>query len=168
MRLRPGGMQRGSPQLHDRRLHRTPVRERRGIAAGLRLAGVFLRDRAGAFFDEIGGETIRCCNLETFWRNVSNAAAFSPLHKSSFDRALTGWGMDSSPTYHLMDLMSRVFSPYTLNPLNINPMRNIIEDTLDFEAIQACSIIKIFIAATHVASGHVRVFGCEEITVDSL
>jgi len=106
--------------------------------------------------------------LETFWKRISEVAAFSPLHKSPMERAITGWNMDLSPAYHWFDLMSRVFSPYELNPLNINPMQMVLEEMLDHEALQACSVMKLFIAATHVASGQARVFQCHEITADVL
>jgi NTE family protein len=106
--------------------------------------------------------------LEKFWRRISDAGAYSPLHKNPWERMLTGWNMDLSPSYHFFDLLSRVFSPYELNPLDYNPMRQIIEEMLDPEALQACSTIKLFIAATHVGSGQARIFHCDEITVDVL
>jgi NTE family protein len=106
--------------------------------------------------------------LEEFWFRVSEAATYSPLHKNPVDRILTGWNMDMSPSYHWFDLLSRMYSPYQLNPLDINPMRMILDDMLDKESLQACSAIKIFIAATHVASGQARVFQCHEITTDVL
>jgi len=114
-----------------------------------------------------GREGAKQC-LEEFWRRISEAAAFSPLHKTPLERMLTGWNMDYSPAYHWFDLLSRVYSPYELNPLNINPMRCIIEEILDEESMHACSIIKLFITATHVASGQARVFQCHEITPDVL
>jgi len=106
--------------------------------------------------------------LENFWKRVSDASAFSPLHKSPLERMLTGWNMDMSPAYHWFDFLSRTFSPYELNPLNYNPMRDIIDDILDHDAIHACSLIKLFITATHVTSGQARVFQCHEITTDVL
>ena len=106
--------------------------------------------------------------LELFWRRISEAAAFSPLHKSPLERILTGWNMDLSPAYHFFDMMSRLFSPYEINPLNINPMHEIIEDIIDHDAVRACSLMKLFITATHVKSGQARVFNCHEITTDVL
>ena len=106
--------------------------------------------------------------LETFWRRVSEAALFSPLHKTPIERMITGWNLDASPVYHWYDVLSRMYSPYELNPLNINPMRLILEDVLDLENVQACSVIKLFITATHVLSGQARVFQCSEITTDVL
>lgn len=104
--------------------------------------------------------------LETFWWRISKAAAFTPLHQSKMQRVVTGWNMDMSPVYHWLDMLSRTFSPYTLNPMNVNPLRAILEDMIDIESIQACSLIRLFITATHVASGQARVFKCDEITPD--
>lgn len=107
-------------------------------------------------------------SLKTFWRSVSEISAFSPFHKTPMERMLTGWNLDSSPAYHFFDLMSRVLSPYDLNPLNINPLRYVLDELLDLKALRACSIMKIFVAATHIVSGQARVFECHEITTDVL
>jgi NTE family protein len=107
-------------------------------------------------------------DLERFWMRISEAGAFGPLHKNPFERAFSGWNMDNTASYQWVDLMSRMFSPYDLNPMNLNPMRYILDDMLDHDAIKACGLIKIFIAATHVESGQARVFSCEEITTDVL
>lgn len=106
--------------------------------------------------------------LEKFWRRISEAAAFSPLHQNWLERMLTGWNLDTSPIYHWFDFLSRTFSPYELNPLNINPMHAILEDMLDFDAICHSNKIKLFITATHVASGQAHVFKNEEINADVL
>ena len=54
--------------------------------------------------------------LDTYWRRVSRAAAFSPLQRSPLERLMGRWTLDTSPAYLAIDLMSRVFSPYDLNP----------------------------------------------------
>lgn len=106
--------------------------------------------------------------LADFWKKISDVGIWSPLHKSPFERFFTGWNMDYSPLYYAMDMMTRVFSPYELNPLNFNPLRTVLEETLDFDLIQKNSGIKLFVAATHVESGQARVFGAEEITAKVL
>ena len=55
--------------------------------------------------------------LEKFWRRVSDAARFSPFKRGPLDVILGRWTLDSSPIYVAMDLMSRLFSPYQLNPM---------------------------------------------------
>lgn len=133
-----------------------------GTSAGAMNAAMFVNG-----FMHGGREGAKTC-LETFWKRISEAAAFSPLHKSPVERMLTGWNMDLSPAYHWLDLMSRIFSPYEINPLNINPMRAIVEDMLDTKALSTYKDIKLFVTATHVASGQARVFKSSEINPDVL
>lgn len=106
--------------------------------------------------------------MEKFWRRISEVSTLSPLHKSPFERMLTGWNMDMSPAYHWLDLISRLYSPYELNPLNLNPMKVVLDEILEPDTLNSCSIIKLFITATHVASGQARVFQCHEINTDVL
>jgi NTE family protein len=65
-------------------------------------------------------------------------------------------------------MLSRMFSPYELNPLNINPLKKVLENVLDVKTLQACSLIQLFVTATEVATGQPRAFKCDEITVDTL
>ena len=105
--------------------------------------------------------------LEKYWRSVSKAAAFSPLQRSPLDRFLGRWSLDTSPAYLFTDLMSRVLSPYDLNPLGFNPLHKILADSIDFERL-ARSPIKLFVTATRVRTGRGRIFRNAEITADVL
>jgi NTE family protein len=107
-------------------------------------------------------------HMEEFWRRVSDAAAWSPLHKNSVDEMLTGWNLNSSPAYRWYEMMSQVFSPYVLNPLNLNPMRNILEDMINTKAMAKHKEMKLFVTATHIASGQAHVFQGQEITTEAL
>jgi NTE family protein len=105
--------------------------------------------------------------LEEFWKRVSRAAAFSPLQRSPIDRLMGRWTLDTSPAYVFMDLMSRVLSPYALNPLDFNPLRRILAESIDCNRL-AGSPIKLFITATSVRTGRGRIFRNAEITADVL
>ena len=61
---------------------------------------------------------------------------------------------------------SKVASPYDVNPLNINPLRGVIADLIDFSKVRACTATKLFIAATNVRSGKIKVFTGPELTAD--
>lgn len=107
--------------------------------------------------------------LEAFWREVSVVGGFaSPMHSTPLSAWQEGWNLDHSAGYSWFDMMSRVFSPYELNPLNINPLKTVLERVIKIESLQACSTIQLFVAATSVHSGQPRVFGCEEMTIDVL
>src|SRR5947199_1486706 len=93
-----------------------------------------------------GAEGARAA-LDSYWRRVSKAAAFSPLQRSPLDRLMGRWTLDTSPFYILTDLMSRVLSPYDLNPTGYNPLRAVLAESIDFERL-ARSPIQLFITAT--------------------
>jgi NTE family protein len=105
--------------------------------------------------------------LDTYWRRVSRAAAFSPLQRSPLDRLMGRWTLDTSPAYVAMDLMARVLSPYDLNPFGLNPLRAILTESIDFDRL-AGAPIKLFITATNVRTGRGRIFRNAEITPDVL
>jgi len=105
--------------------------------------------------------------LEAFWKRVSRAAAFSPLQRTPFDRLAGRWTLDWSPAFITLDLMSRIFSPYDLNPRGFNPLRDILSESIDFSRL-ARSPIKLFITATNVRTGRGRIFRNPEITADVL
>jgi NTE family protein len=105
--------------------------------------------------------------LNEYWRRVSRAAAFSPLRRSFFARLAGRWTFDDSPAYAAMEMMSRMLSPYDLNPFGLNPLRDILADSIDFERL-ASSPIKLFVTATKVRTGRGRIFRNPEITADVL
>jgi NTE family protein len=105
--------------------------------------------------------------LDHFWRQVGQMAAFSPLQRSPLDRLTGRWSMGHSWAYVAMDILSRVFSPYDLNPFKFNPLRDLLARTVDCERL-AASPVKVFVTATNVHTGRGRVFRSAEITPDVL
>src|ERR1044072_8715023 len=95
--------------------------------------------------------------LDAYWRRVSRAAAFSPLQRSPLERMMGRWTLDTSPAYLALDMLSRIFSPYDLNPTGFNPLRQVLAESIDFERL-ATSPIKLFITATNVNTGRGRIF----------
>lgn len=63
--------------------------------------------------------------------------------------------------------MTRYFSPYQLNPLNLNPLRDIIVEQIDFERLRK-SRIRLFVSATRVRDGALRIFTNQDVSVDAL
>jgi NTE family protein len=114
-----------------------------------------------------GGAAGARAALDEYWQRVSRAARFSPLQRSPLDRLMGRWTLDTSPAYVAMDLMSRVLSPYDLNPLGLNPLRGILAESIDFDRLVG-SPIKLFITATNVRTGRGRIFRNGEITPDVL
>ncbi|WP_420431425.1 patatin-like phospholipase family protein [Hyphobacterium sp.] len=99
--------------------------------------------------------------LESFWRKVSRSgSAFHPTSVPGAEAA--------SHFFPFMDALSRVTSPYDLNPFDYNPLRDILRDCVDFKALPTCKDLQLFICATSVKTGRPRVFSGTDITVDSV
>jgi NTE family protein len=105
--------------------------------------------------------------LDEYWQRVSRAAMLSPLQRSPLDRLMGRWTLDTSPAYVTMDLMSRLLSPYDLNPTGLNPLRGLLAESIDFDRL-AGSPIKLFITATNVRTGRGHIFRNPDITPDVL
>ncbi len=117
---------------------------------------------------EAGGAEGARAALERFWKAVSDAAVSSPIQRDLWSRINGDWGLENSPSYVFFDHLSRVFSPYELNPLNLNPLRDLAADIIDFDRVNRCTAIKVFVTATNVRSGRPRVFRQPELSVDAV
>ena len=104
--------------------------------------------------------------LADFWGAIAAAGKASPLKRSPFDVATGSWSLDNSPAYLWLDLLQRLASPYDLNPLGLNPLREVLEQAVDFPAVRACEEVEVFVAATNVETGRARVFTHDELTAD--
>jgi NTE family protein len=133
-----------------------------GTSAGAMNAAVFA-DGMGR-----GGRAEAKRSLEMFWQNISKASQYGPLQPSAFDGATSGWNLDHSAAFVAFDMLTRMLSPYQFNPMNHNPLRQVLENSVDFKRLEGCRAIKLFISASNVKTGKVRVFKSGEITPDVL
>ncbi len=106
--------------------------------------------------------------LESFWRAVSRMAEGSVIQRSTLSRFTGDWNLDDSWGYHFSESMSRLFSPYQSNPLNINPLGDLLKSVIDFDSVNRCSGIQLFISATNVHTGRVKVFDGHALSADTV
>lgn len=104
--------------------------------------------------------------LRAFWTRIGELGDLSLFRRSPLDVMRGGWGLDASPIFSWYEMLSRLVSPYDLNPLNINPVRGILDEVVDFEAIRGCGKLKLFISATNVRTGRVKVFSQARMSVE--
>ena len=71
-----------------------------------------------------------------------------------------------NPAVETFRMLMRYLSPYQFNPLNINPLRDVIERFVDFDAVRKCTDVSLFISATNVQTGRLHVFPQGEISAD--
>lgn len=118
---------------------------------------------------EGGREGAREC-LGRFWRRVAQT---SPFHALEMGPAAALWGPDNpwlaawtAPWRQAVSVLGSQFSPYQLNPLNLNPLRDVLRETVDFDRVCGCNKTQLFIAATQVRTGALRTFRQHELSVD--
>jgi NTE family protein len=112
----------------------------------------------------IGGREGAKLALAEFWHRISKAAASSVLQPSIFDRMMNKRSLENSPAFVFFDMMTRLLSPYQFNPFNFNPLRDVLEATVDFERLRKDNAVKLFLCASNVRSGKVKIFRNHEIT----
>ncbi|MEO3389090.1 patatin-like phospholipase family protein [Mesorhizobium sp. CAU 1741] len=104
--------------------------------------------------------------LHDFWKAVGRTGRFSPVRRMPWDVLWGNWTVENSPGYLWYEAFSRVFSPYSANPFNHNPLRDVVRDEIDFERVRRSKGPKLFVSATNVETGQLRVFETAEMTLD--
>ena len=106
--------------------------------------------------------------LDRFWESVSALGVLSPIHATWYDRVTGNWDLDNSPASVWLDTLSRVVSPYQTNPLNLSPLGDLLAQLVDFESLRRGDGIRLFVSATSVNTGKIRVFERKELTLEML
>jgi NTE family protein len=105
--------------------------------------------------------------LADFWRAASRDGDMSALNRAISDRLFSLVPIVTAPFQPFIDAWTRTLSPYDLNPLNINPLRDLIVRLVDFDVVKQ-SGMPLFIAATNVQTGRLRVFPRDKINADAV
>jgi NTE family protein len=98
--------------------------------------------------------------LEAFWRAI--AERMPPLwHVPGDPPRLTGIG-------HAWLAWSRWLAPSQINPLDVNPLREVLAQQVDFDRLRSADGPALFVSATDVAHGRLRLLRRHELTLDAL
>ena len=107
--------------------------------------------------------------LARLWRRIAHLGSLTPLQPSLADRLLRNHPLSASPAFMLVDLVTRIFSPYQFNPFNYNPLRQVLTEAVDFGVLRSghCPV-KLFLSATNVRTGKIKVFQDDEIGAEAV
>ncbi len=113
-----------------------------------------------------GGSAAARETLRAFWERVGRQAKglFSP---TPVDRLMGKGQLEANPGYAWFRAMSHAMSPYTFNPLSVNPLREILGDLIDFQGLGTAGRPALFLAATQVRTGTLKVFSGSEISLEA-
>src|SRR5216683_6161962 len=107
--------------------------------------------------------------LTGYWKRVSDAAKLGPLQPSPIDRMLGDYKLGWSPVFSFMGFLTRVLSPYEFNPADYNPLRDVVEQSIDFVVLKRTDCpLKLFLSATNVRTGKMKVFAGKEISASAV
>jgi NTE family protein len=88
--------------------------------------------------------------LAGFWKRLSDTRA----------------GFANPEMFEAFKMFAGCVSPYQWNPLNLNPFRDALVRTVDFERLRKCKQTKLFLSATNVETGRARIFTTAEVSAD--
>ncbi|MDX2062431.1 MAG: patatin-like phospholipase family protein [Bacteroidia bacterium] len=107
--------------------------------------------------------------LTEFWSRISKTGDQFPMFKPTpMDKLFGNGNLDYSPFYKWMEMMMQFSSPYHWNPFDINPLRDLLLDMVDFDTLRSCKQTQLFVCATNVLKGRLRVFSLKDLTVDAV
>jgi NTE family protein len=123
-----------------------------------------------AYGMSVGGHAGAREKLAEFWRAISWAGAiYSPVRRTPWENWLNlhHAAADVSPGFLMFQMITSLLSPYQFNPFNLNPLKDILLDLVDFDRLRACPrATRLFLSATNVRTGKIRVFENPAISVD--
>jgi NTE family protein len=105
--------------------------------------------------------------LTDFWQAASLGGDLPVLQRAVINRLFSLVPSEGSTTFDWLHAWSRYLSPYDLNPLNINPLKDLIERFVDFEGLRN-DARPIFIAATTVQTGRLHIFPHGKISAEAV
>ena len=100
--------------------------------------------------------------LASFWTEIGRQMPLGMVTQGA------GETISLSPASKLLASWAALFSPSQLNPMELNPLRDLLKRVVDFEQLRARSPFKLFVGATQANTGKLRVFRENELTVDVL
>ncbi|MBH1988278.1 MAG: patatin-like phospholipase family protein [Burkholderiales bacterium] len=145
-----------------------------GTSAGALNAAVALSGYVNGHAQGGVGEARRHAQLalRDFWQDVSHhGSLFSPVNAPALDLVTAPWGFTTASLMQWTGLLMRAWSPYQVNPLNLNPLRDVLQKHVQVDALHTgcarCGI-PLFVTATSVRTGQARVFTAEALSLDAL
>lgn len=105
--------------------------------------------------------------LDEFWGKVASEVPF-PIWLENFFDTLPDLYHEPPLWMHAYLNMLRFLSPYQVNPFDLNPLEIIVKGLVDFRRLRKHCPIRLFINATQVRTGKIRVFTTEEMRLEML
>jgi len=117
--------------------------------------------------DPAAGRAAARASLQKIWSRVSSIGSMGAIAQQ-FARVLLGGASGAHMRAALGAPPMPWVSPYQANPLDINPLRSLLGDVIDFDALAALDVPKVFVSATHVRTGRAEIFSGPRLTLSAV
>ncbi len=107
-------------------------------------------------------------SLRSIWRGIEAMGSLGSMAESISKMMLGGWSSEKVGANFFGNTLNQWMSPYQSNPLDINPLRKLLEREIDFEAIAKQQVPKIFVSATQVTTGQAEIFAGKRLTLQAV
>src|SRR6202167_1805227 len=104
--------------------------------------------------------------LRIYWQKVAALTSRSVFRPSWFDKANPNHGLEHSPGYVFMESLTYFASPYQINPLNYDPLKDLLVESVDFDRVRKQRLVKLYVSATNVETAKVKIFEGKELQVE--
>ncbi|HTT07500.1 MAG TPA: patatin-like phospholipase family protein [Gammaproteobacteria bacterium] len=113
-----------------------------------------------------GGPEAARTALHQFWTGIAELSSLG----AQAAHPLAAWRKTASPLPALKSYLDlyQVWSPYEMNPLGLNPIKDVLAPLVDFDRLRSKNAIRVFISATNVQTGKIRVFENHELSLDAV
>jgi NTE family protein len=119
----------------------------------------------------LGGSEAAREKLFEFWREVSRIEHLTALIWAPWDGWTRACGLppDYYPSYLAFHALAQIAPPSLVNPLSHNPLKDVLLKIVDFSKLNASpQSTQLFLNATNVRTGKIKVFATPEITLESV
>ena len=107
-------------------------------------------------------------SLASIWNQIAAWGTVGSMQKRFGNMLWGGLPPELAPTNIWANAMRGLFSPYQSNPLDINPLRSLLEREIDFDAIARLPSLKVFVSATHVRTGRPVIFSGPRLSAQAV
>jgi len=107
-------------------------------------------------------------SLARVWGEVARWGSLGALHQRMVGVMWGGLPQALAPTNIMAAAWRNLLTPHQANPLDINPLRDLLEREIDFDAIGRSEQLKVFVSATHVTTGRAVIFNGRHLTVQAV
>ena len=107
-------------------------------------------------------------SLAAFWNRVGEEGLKSWIQLNPIDKMAKNFSVSKNPMFQMLKMMNSFYSPYQLNPRNEHPMRKVVEDVFDFNLLRKATDPKLFLCATHIATGKLKIFSNKEMSPEAV